>query len=205
MKPLKQGKIHLENDVLIKVLQKCPLVQVDVLFYFSRKAKPSESFSIDLRLSPNDSDLVYFKKRLWKEGLNERKTQLGMKSAALTVGYYQQCDGVKDPNSFTESFTNDQWSIGLHKVLTHEEFVITTRVMESTVVHSVPTAHQRSISCHLATEALVSQEKTECRKYAGNDQQTSIQLHVTEEDQDYVSEETGGAWRRIQSRVFQSP
>ena len=163
MKPLKQGKMHLENDVLIKVLQKCPLVQVDVLFYFSRKAKPSESFSIDLRLSPNDSDLVYFKKRLWKEGLNERKTQLGIKSAALTVGYYQQCDGVKDPNSFTESFTNDQWSIGLHKVLTHEEFVITTRVMESTVVHSVPKAHQRSISCHLATEALVSQEKTECR------------------------------------------
>lgn len=62
--------------------------------------------------------------------------------------------------------------------------------MESTVVHSVPTAHQRSISCHLATEALVSQEKTECRKYASNDQQTSTQLHVTEEDQDYVSEET---------------
>lgn len=87
MKPLKQGKMDLKNDVLIEVLQKCPLVQVDVLFYFSRKAKPSESFSIDLGLSPNDSDLVYFKKRLWKEGLNERETQLGIKSAALTVRY----------------------------------------------------------------------------------------------------------------------
>ena len=133
---------------------------------------------------------VYFKKRLWKEGLNERKTQLGIKSAAPTVGYYQQCDGVKDKNSFTESFTNDQWTIGLHKVLTHGEFVITTRNMESTVVHSVPMAHQRSISCHLTTEALVSQERTERRKFASNDQQTSTQLHVTEEDQDNVSEET---------------
>lgn len=67
-------------------LERNPVVQVISFYYTCQASLPVETFVCDVRLSENDKRLAHFKKRLWKEGLQLRKEQLGLENCILLVG-----------------------------------------------------------------------------------------------------------------------
>lgn len=94
---------------------------------------PVETFLCDVRLSENDKSLAHFKERLWKEGLQLRKVQLGLENWILLVGYSKRQEG-QCYNNFTESFTDEQWCIALSKLLNDYDFVITVKAVQANLV-----------------------------------------------------------------------
>ena len=123
-------------------LKRNPVVQVISFFYISQASLPVETFLCDVRLSENDKSLAHFKKRLWKEGLQLRKVQLGLDNCILLVGYSKRQEG-QCYNNFTESFTDEQWCIALSKVLNDYDFVITVKAVQAKVVSSISNVQPR--------------------------------------------------------------
>ena len=117
-------------------LERNPVVQVISFFYISQASFPVETLLCDVHFSENDKSLAHFTKRLWKEGLQLRKVQLGLENCVLLVGYSkrQECQCY---HNFTESFTDAQWCIALSKVLHDNDFVITVKAVQAKVVSSV--------------------------------------------------------------------
>lgn len=130
------------SNVIETSLERNPVVQVIAFFYISQASLPAETSSIDVRLSESDRSLAHFKKRLWKEGLQLRKLQLGIDNGILLVGYSKRQEGQCFCN-FTESFTDEQWCIALSKVVNNHDFVITVKVVEAKVVSSVSEVQAR--------------------------------------------------------------
>lgn len=118
-----------------KVLHKNPVVRVVAFFHSSRSKRHVDSFSVDIILSESDTNLSYLKKRVFKEGIEQRKSHLGFKNCIRAVGYTRKQN--QHCYDFVESFTNEQWCIALSNVLSDPDLVITVKVIEAKVVHSL--------------------------------------------------------------------
>lgn len=98
-----------------------PVVRVVIFFYAgSQRAYPAETFSIDVILSESDTNISQFKKRLLNEGIKQRKLHLGFKNCILALGYSTRKES-QNCYDFVESFTNNQWSIALAKILSNPD------------------------------------------------------------------------------------
>jgi hypothetical protein len=91
------------------------VIVVNILMFRKDQAVPCHRYNIDVVLQPTDYEIPVFKKRLMREGVEEVRKKIGLMRIDIQVGYWRKED--KKMTDFRESFSNEQWAIGIGRVL----------------------------------------------------------------------------------------
>ena len=94
------------------------IVSVQVVMFKCGQKAPCHGYSLDVKLTSDDMDLNYFKRRiLQREGVESVRRDIGLLRYKCHVGYSRKEPNLEKYTCFKESFNNDQWNIALNKII----------------------------------------------------------------------------------------